>query len=326
MEIRRIALMGAGGIGAYFIKGLPEKFGEDFWVVADGERAERLRRDGLVIDGKKYFPLVKSAEESTDADLLIISVKYTALRNALPEIARIAAGGATVMSVLNGVTSEEVVAEQVEESQILWSVMKIVAARKGNEIVINPDWDFGVFYGDPKMKVSASRGEDSLRDSAVPEQMTERMQAVHEAFSGTTVKDHPTAEILKHMWYKYAINVSRNLPQAVLDVGAGAYMDSEHVRFIVKALRQEVVAVAAAKGIDISDPSQNGDELDDTGSPARFSTLQDLDAGRKTEIDMFSGAMMEMGKVLDVPVPYNEAMYHLIKALEEKNDGMFQYG
>ena len=46
----------------------------------------------------------------------------------------------------------------------------------------------------------------------------------------------------------------------------------------------------------------------------RYSTLQDLDAGRHTEIDMFSGALMAMGKELGIPTPYNEYTYHIIKA------------
>lgn len=56
-----------------------------------------------------------------------------------------------------------------------------------------------------------------------------------------------------------------------------------------------------------------------------FSTLQDLDAGRHTEIDMFSGVLIKMGKELGIPMPYNEYTYHIIKALEEKNDGKFDY-
>lgn len=58
---------------------------------------------------------------------------------------------------------------------------------------------------------------------------------------------------------------------------------------------------------------------------ARYSTLQDLDAGRHTEIEMFSGALIRMGRELGIPTPYNEFAYHMIKALEEKNDGRFDY-
>lgn len=59
---------------------------------------------------------------------------------------------------------------------------------------------------------------------------------------------------------------------------------------------------------------------------ARYSTLLDLDAGRQTEIEMFSGALIRMGKELGLPTPYyNEYTYHMIKALEEKNEGVFDY-
>ena len=53
------------------------------------------------------------------------------------------------------------------------------------------------------------------------------------------------------------------------------------------------------------------------------STLQDLEAGRKTEVDMFAGTMIRLGKEYDVPTPYNELFYHAIRVLEQKNDGMF---
>ena len=61
------------------------------------------------------------------------------------------------------------------------------------------------------------------------------------------------------------------------------------------------------------------------GASAKFSTLQDIEAGRHTEIDMFSGALMRMGKELGSPTPDNEYTYHMIKALEEKNDGKLYY-
>mgnify|MGYP006327714353 FL=1 len=61
------------------------------------------------------------------------------------------------------------------------------------------------------------------------------------------------------------------------------------------------------------------------GASAKFSTLQDSEAGRHTEIDMFCGALMRRGKELGIPTPYNEYNYHMIKALEEKKDGKFDY-
>ena len=97
------------------------------------------------------------------------------------------------------------------------------------------------------------------------------------------------------------------------------------MKAISAGLRKELEAVAAAKGIDLS----KADTSSEHGSPVppatRYSTLQDLDAGRHTEIDMFSGALVRMGNELGIPTPYNEYTYHMIKALEEKNDGRFDY-
>lgn len=58
---------------------------------------------------------------------------------------------------------------------------------------------------------------------------------------------------------------------------------------------------------------------------ARFSTLQDLDAKRHTEVDMFSGVLLRLGKQFGIPTPYNALALDIIKALEEKNDGRFDY-
>lgn len=116
-----------------------------------------------------------------------------------------------------------------------------------------------------------------------------------------------------------------NLPQAILGAGVGCYRDSVHMKAISEGLRKELEAVAAAKGIDISIVEGSSGSGSAVLPTARYSTLQDIDAKRHTEIDMFSGALMRMGKELGIPTPYNEYTYHMIKAIEEKNDGRFNY-
>ena len=103
----------------------------------------------------------------------------------------------------------------------------------------------------------------------------------------------------------------------------------DHNLVVTKLRNIKVISVSfgksAAKGIDL----QRVDAVSGKGCAvkpsARYSTLQDLDAGRHTEIDMFSGTLIRMGKELGIPTPYNEFAYHMIKALEEKNDGRFDY-
>ena len=82
-----------------------------------------------------------------------------------------------------------------------------------------------------------------------------------------------------------------------------------------------MVRVAAAKGIDIRDPNNPAGNNTAISPDSRFSTLQDLDAKRTTEIEMFSGALIRMVKELGIETPFNAFAYHAIKALEEKNSG-----
>ena len=97
------------------------------------------------------------------------------------------------------------------------------------------------------------------------------------------------------------------------------------MKVISDGLRRELEQIALAKGINMSKMAGTSGRGSAVPASARYSTLQDLDAGRHTEIDMFSGTLMRMGEELGTPTPYNEYTYHMIKALEEKNDGLFDY-
>ena len=81
-SIRSAALIGAGAVGAYFVQGLMKKKDIKFAVVAEGDRRERLKEQGLRINGETLFPAVKTPAEARGADLILIAVKYSAIREA----------------------------------------------------------------------------------------------------------------------------------------------------------------------------------------------------------------------------------------------------
>jgi 2-dehydropantoate 2-reductase len=307
MEIRKIALIGAGAVGAYFIWGLSERKDIDFCVVAEGERRERLLREGIVINGAAHTFAVRTPKEAGTVDLLLIATKYGSLHTVLDTVQKLVGENTMVLSLLNGVDSEKIIGDAVGEQHILYSFMRIAAERKDREIFFNPDITLGLYFG-----------ERGLHEK------TDRIMAIEKLFSDTKVRCHFSQDIVTEQWEKYALNLSRNLPQAIADVETGAYDDSEHLKFISAKIWDEVRAVALAKGICIKPfPFDKPDK--NTAKNARYSTLQDLMAKRHTEIDMFAGAMIEMGREQNVSVPYCEYTYHMIKVLEEKNDGKFVY-
>lgn len=79
MKITSVAVLGAGAVGSYVIWGLANREDIKLGVIAEGERKERLSRQGCAINGKVYHPEVWTPEEAENVDFLIVSLKYGAL-------------------------------------------------------------------------------------------------------------------------------------------------------------------------------------------------------------------------------------------------------
>ena len=310
MKIQSVAILGAGAVGCYVLWGLADKAAANslqLGVVAEGSRAERLRQNGCTINGQVYHPQVWTQQQAHGVDLLIVALKYGALPGALDSIRTIVSERTVVMSLMNGVDSEDLIAAQVGAAHVLPALIKVASHRTEDGVRFDPETTIGIIYGE----LTAPFDSD-------------RVQAVRALFADTGIHFRVTEHIREEIWSKFRLNVCNNLPQAILGAGVGCYRDSVHMKAISDGLRRELEAIATARGIDlrIADAVSHGCAVPAT---ARYSTLQDLDAGRHTEIDMFSGALMRMGKELGIPTPYNEYTYHMIKALEEKNDGLFDY-
>ena len=307
MKIKTVAVLGAGAVGSYVIWGLSNRKDIRLGVIVEGERAERMKK-GCIINGITYHPEVWTPQEANGTDLLLVALKYGALPGALESIRTITGEHTTVMSLMNGVDSEEIIAKEIGAAHILYALIKVASHKEGNGYCFNPETTIGIIFG----------------ELTAPYQ-SERVQAIEDLFADTGLHYRATEYINEEMWCKFRLNVSNNLPQPVLGAGVGCYRDSMHMKEISNKLREELEAIAAAKGIDIRKADDSSSHGSAVPPSARYSTLQDLDAGRHTEIDMFSGALIRMGKELGIPTPYNEYTYHIIKALEEKNDGKFDY-
>lgn len=308
MKIKKVAVLGAGAVGSYVIWGLSSRNDIELGVIAEGERAERLKQNGCTINGKIYHPEVWNPRETDAVDLLIVALKYGSLSAALESIQKATSENTVIMSLMNGVDSEEIIAEKVGVEHLLPAVIKVASHKEEDGYHFDPETTIGIIFGE----LTAPYDSDRIR-------------AIEELFKDTGIHFRATEYAREEMWSKFRLNVCNNLPQAILGAGVGCYRDSVHMKVISDGLKGELEAIAHAKGIDLSKTEASSGRGSAVPPSARYSTLQDLDAGRHTEIDMFSGALIRMGKELGIPTPYNEYTYHMIKALEEKNDGRFNY-
>lgn len=308
MKIKSVAVLGAGAVGSYVIWGLSQKPEVRLGVIAEGERADRLRKNGCANNGRIYHPEVWSPEEAHNVDLLVVALKYGSLEGALESIQKVTGEHTVIMSLMNGVDSEEIIGRTVGMEHVLPALIKVASHKEEDGYHFDPSTTLGIIFGEPSAPFDS-----------------ERVKAVEKLFADTGIHFRSTEYIQEEIWCKFCLNVCSNLPQAILGAGVGCYRDSVHMKAISDGLKRELEAVAQAKGIDMSKTESSSGRGSAVPPSARYSTLQDLDAGRHTEIDMFSGTLVRMGKELGIPMPYNEYTYHMIKALEEKNDGKFDY-
>lgn len=310
MEMKTVALIGLGAMGVFFAPRLEEHLGrENFCVIAEGERKERLETKGVTINGVNYrFPIC-TPKEGKETDLIIMAVKDMGLDQAIRDIRSFVGPKTQILCVMNGVESEERVAAVYGWEHVLYSYMRMSIVMKDGKADFDPYWG-KVYFGEAKNE----------------EPLTERVQAVKAVMESCDIPYRIEKDMLWGLWFKYMCNVGENLTCALLGIPFGAYGKSEAANEIRWTAMKEVQAVAEKKGIVITDEVMEKQHQTILRIPFynRPSTLQDLEGKKKTEVEMFAGSMVKMGEELGVPTPICWMFLHGIHVLEEKNAGLLE--
>lgn len=136
LPIRRVAILGAGAMGAYFASRFFATPGFTTALIADGKRAEKLRHDGLLVnDNLLMIPVAIPEETHEPFDLIIVALKHHQLAPALTSLYPMVGENTLFMSVMNGLESEAIIAAQYGWDKILYAIsVGIDAVREGNQI------------------------------------------------------------------------------------------------------------------------------------------------------------------------------------------------
>lgn len=309
MNIQYAALIGLGSMGVFFAPKIEAYLGHDnFVVIADGKRKERLEQKGVTLNGVNHRFKVRTPEETGRfADLIIIATKAPEYGQALEDIRNLVGPDTQILPILNGIESEERAAAVYGWEHVLYSYIRVSIALKDG--IANYDPAVGrVFFGEEK--------NDTLSD---------RVRTIRDFFTACGINHVIDQDMKLGIWNKFMCNVSENLTCALLGIPYAAFAKSEYANNIRHAAMREVIAIANAKGIALSEEDiLKQDEYILTLPQAnRPSTLQDLDNERKTEVDLFAGTMIRMGKDFAIPTPICWMFLQGIRVLEEKNDHLF---
>lgn len=299
-EIKTVGIIGLGALGVLYAHLFTQGLGrEHVAVLADSERTRRYRSEGVYLNGQLCDFRYEDAAQVTDpVDLLLFSVKFGALREAVETCRHLVGPDTTLISVLNGITSEEVLSQAFGSEKVVWCVaQKMSAVKVGNHATISP-------FGDLALGVPA--GADPARLHA----LTALLDRIH--------MDYELPEdIRRHMWSKLMVNTGCNQTAMVFECGYGGLRQPEAKRIMVGAMR-EVMAVANAQGIPLTEEDLQGwvrvmEEFPADGEP---SMRQDGKAHRKSEVELFSGTIRRLGAIHHIPTPVNDWLYRKIQQME----------
>lgn len=306
----KIAIMGAGALGGSFGFLLAEAGFDVTLVDVDETKIQALRRDGLTLvmpDGSRKTRFVRATTDPGAVgvvDLVQISVKgyHT---TAAAELARPLLGPETyVLSLQNGLTNLERIAAIVGRERTVGGVTAHSAMPLGpTEIRFNPGRT-GIALG--RLDGACDPGLDRIA----------------RAFQAAGLETHVAeGDIREPIWRKLLANVSVNAVAALTGLTGREIQQIEEANRLVRALAQETAAVAQAQGFTFAELEHPDDwvigTLDWVGDN-KVSMLQDIENGRRTEIDTLNLAVVERGKRYGVDTPLNWAVGMLVRIREEK--------
>ena len=298
----RIAVMGTGGTGGYF-GGLLARAGEEVAFIARGAHLEAIQKNGLTVNSKLHGDF-KITAEATDnvreigiVDCVLFCVKAYDNAEAADQISSLIGPETTVLSVQNGIDNEEQIGSVVGREHVVGCV-SYVSSRIDSPGVIAQT------AGPGKMVLGEMAGGTSPRTEALHRMLQN---------SGITAELH--ADIQAALWHKFLAICGINGVTALTRLPLGEIVACEETRAFLRDTMKEVEAVARTEGADL--PGECLDqtmELFSNMEPSlRGSMYYDLAAGRRLELDVLNGKVVDLGRKHGIPTASNFAIYAALK-------------
>ncbi len=301
MEIKTVAIIGLGALGVLYADQMTRMLPEGMCrVVADQTRIARYRREGVYCNGRACsLTYADRAQAQEPVDLLIFATKFNGLQDAIDAAQGIVGPQTTVVSLLNGISSERYLSLAFGAEKVLYCVAQgMDAVKEGNHLTYHSMGYliFGDAEGKPNPRADAL--DAFLRRVEVPHLLAQDMQ--------------------RRLWHKLLLNVGVNQACTVFHRDYGGVQASGQPRETMISAMREVLAVAQVEGIPLTEADLDSmvklvDSLNPAGKP---SMLQDAEAKRPSEVELFGGTIVRLGRKHGIPTPFNDFLYKAIKDME----------
>ena len=313
----KIVILGAGALGTVLGAHLA-RAGEDVTLIARGQRAAYLQKHGATITGLVDFtvpvPVVTDPSQLHDADVLIVTVKTYDMASALQSVKHLDV--ASVASIQNGVLKNEQLAQTFGSDKVLGAM----AAFSGAVLPTGT------------VRFTVNQG---LYLGELPEGTSTRVQTLGDTFARAGIMVQVTPFIQSFEWAKYLAFLSWMAPAVLTRLETYKFLQEARTASIVAAILHEMTQIATTRAVVLEDITffptktfsqlafddlvrqlqQMGDALASQAPLHKISTLQDVEQGKRLEVEETLGYAVRQGVELGIPTPTMDVCYKLIAGI-----------
>ena len=302
--IKNVLICGIGAVGSIYADKLQRYDEESLRILVDKVRLERYLENPIIFNGKElHLNYILPDDNSYKADLVIIATKYDGVDDVIKNMKNFVHNDTVILALLNGVMSEKIIAETYGREKLLYSYFIGHSAIRNGRNVVHDDVNT-IVYG--------SANSDDY----------ENVQRVKEFFDKAGINYEIPEDIIHSLWLKYMLNVSANQTTALLKFTFGEMLANDKCMEFAVNIMKEVQSVAKAEGVRNTDImiDETIVNLHKMIPDGKTSMLQDVEAGRKTEVDMFAGTIIKLGLEHNIPTPYNKIIKEMLEIIHRDQD------
>lgn len=294
--MKNIVLVGRGAVGSVYAVQLSSTPGIRFRVALDAARKERYEREPFFFNAVQYkFDYFVPSSNEQNVDLIIIATKWGGYADALDLIEPLVGTDTIILPLLNGLSAYRVAVERFGEQRVMRGFYIGHTASRLDNNGVSQDGTYKTNFG----------------EQTNIEPYSERVNKVKTLFDKADIKYRIPANMLTAQWQKFVMNIGTNQPTGLYHYSYGELRASTEAMELSRALMGEAQAIAVHLGVPRAEElTDNALQVFDTLYSGDYSSMaQDTRSGRETEVDIFAGEVIKMGRELSIPTPRNEEFY-----------------
>lgn len=306
----RVAVFGAGGVGAYFGARLAEG-GAELGVIARGAHLEAIRARGLRVDSVlgdlcvRAFAASSAPADIGPVDVVLLGVKTWQLADVIPELPPLLGADTLIVPLQNGVEAPLELERRLGARHVVGGVCG------GFCFIAGPG------------HVRHIGGTTFIKFGEIDGRKTPRVAALRGAFARAGVDVDVPDDIRATLWEKFLLVVPFGGLGAVTRAPIGVLMSEPRTRELMERGMREIEAVGRASGVTLPADVVPRTLATLAGvTPTGTSSLQrDIGAGKRSELDEWTGAVVRLGRRVGVPTPVHDILYAALLPQERRARG-----